>query len=81
MQTRSPNGPKRATLRCCGELSPEEARKQAAKVIDRIKRGLEPFPALVEPELTVAGLAERYMQCYVKVNCREKTQASYRYMI
>ena len=81
VQTRGPNGPKRATLGRYGKLVPEEARKQAAEVIDRIKRGLEPFPAPVEPELTVAGLAERYMKGHVEVNCREKTQASYRYMI
>jgi integrase len=81
VQTRGPNGPKRATLGRYGKLVPDEARKQAAEVIDRIKRGLEPFPAPTEPELTVAGLAERYMQGHVKVNCGEKTRASYRYMI
>ncbi len=81
VQTRGPRGPKRATLGRYGKLTPDEARKQAAEIIDRIKRGLEPFPKPAAPELTVAGLAERYMQGHVKVNCREKTQASYRYMI
>ena len=81
VQTRGPNGPKRVTLGRYGKLVPDEARKQAAEVIDRIKRGLEPFPAPAEPELTVAGLAERYMQDHAKVNCGEKTQASYHYMI
>ena len=81
VQTRGPNGPKRVTLGRYGKLVPDEARKRAAGVIDRIKRGLEPFPAPAEPELTVAGLAERYMEGHVKVNLREKTQASYRYTI
>ncbi len=81
VQTRGPNGPKRATLGRFGKLAPEQARKRAARVIDRIKRGLDPFPAPVEPELTVAGLAERYMQGHVAVNCRAATQASYRYTI
>ena len=81
VQTRGPKGPKRVTLGRYGKLTPDEARKRAAGVIDRIKRGLEPFPAPAEPELTVAGLAERYMEGHVKVNLREKTQASYRYTI
>jgi len=81
VQTRGPHGPKRVTLGRYGDLTPDEARRQAAGVIDRIKRGLAPFPAPVAPELTVAGLAERYMQGHVKVNCREGTQASYRCMI
>ena len=81
VQTRGPNGPKRVTLGRYGNLTADEARKEAAGVIDRIKRGLEPFPTPAEPELTVAGLAERYMEGHVKVNLREKTQASYRYMI
>ena len=74
-------GPRRATLGRHGGLSADQARKQAADVVDRIKRGKDPFPAPAEPELTVAGLAERYMRDHVAVNCREKTQASYRYII
>ena len=81
VQTRGPQGPKRVTLGRYGQLLADNARKQAAEAIDRIKRGLEPFPAPVEPELTVAGLAERYMQGHVAVNCRERTQANYRHII
>ena len=75
------NGPKRATLGRYGKLSPEQARKRAAEVIDRIKRGLPPFPAPSQPELTVAGLAERYLTGHVAVNCRAATLATYRYVI
>ena len=39
VQSRGPWGPKRVTLGRHGEMSCEEARKQAALVIDRIKRG------------------------------------------
>ena len=81
VQTRGPQGPKRVTLGRYGQLLADDARKQAAEAIDRIKRGLEPFPAPVEPELTVAGLAERYMQGHVAVNCRKRTQANYRHII
>lgn len=81
VQTRGPRGPKRITLGRYGQLLADDARKQAAEAIDRIKRGLEPFPAPVEPELTVAGLAERYMEGHVAVNCRERTLASYRHII
>ena len=81
VQSRGPRGPRRATLGHHGGLSADQARKQAADVIDRIKRGKDPFPAPAEPELTVTDLAERYMRGHVAVNCREKTQASYRYII
>ena len=81
VQTRGPQGPKRVTLGRCGQLLADDARKQAAEAIDRIKRGLEPFAEPVEPELTVAGLAERYMQGHVAVNCRKRTQVNYRYVI
>ena len=60
VQTRGPGGPKRVTIGRHGEVSADEARKQAAVIIDRIKRGEDPVPAPPEPELTVAGLAERY---------------------
>ena len=39
MQSRGPSGPKRVTLGLHGDLSADEGRKQAAVVIDRIKRG------------------------------------------
>ena len=62
VQTRGSFGLQCVTLGSYGKLSSDEARKQAAEVVDRIKRGLEPFPAPVEPGLTVVGLAECYMQ-------------------
>ena len=73
VQTRGPGGPKRATVGPAGEISAAEARRQAAVLIDRIKRGQDPAPPEPEPELTVASLAERYMRVHVKVNCRPGT--------
>ena len=52
VQTRGPGGPKRATVGLAGEVSAAEARRQAAVLIDRIKRGQDPAPPEPEPELT-----------------------------
>ena len=81
VQTRGPGGPKRVTIGRHGEVSADEARKQAAVIIDRIKRGEDPVPAPPEPELTVAGLAERYWRAHVAVNCKAKTAALYRIVL
>ena len=74
VQTRGPGGSlKRVTLGVHGDVSPDEARKDAAAVIDRIRRGGEPFPPPEAPEPTVADLADRYMTAHVEMNCRPKT--------
>ncbi len=78
VQSRGPGGPKRVTLGRHGELSADEARKRAAAVIDRIKRGEEPKPGPPEAELTVAGLAERFMRVYAGAHCKPGTVATYR---
>ena len=78
VQTRGPAGPKRVTLGLHGELSTDEARKRAGTVIDRIKRGEAPVPAPPEPEITVAGLAERFMRVHVQVHCKPRTVTTYR---
>ena len=78
VQSRGPAGPKRVTLGRHGDMSTDEARKRAAVVIDRIKRGEDPVPALPEPELTVADLSERFMSTHVKAHCKPRTVATYR---
>ena len=78
VQSRGPTGLKRATLGRHDELATDETRKLAAAVIDRIKRGEDPMSAPPEPELNVAGLAERFMCVHVKVNCKPSTAATYR---
>ena len=72
-QSRAWNGPRRVTLGRHGELAADQARKKAAAVIDRIKRGEDPLPPPPEAALTVAGLAERYMEAHVAVNCNTHT--------
>ena len=78
VQSRGPGGSKRITLGRHGELTVEQARKQAVAVIDRIKRGENPVAAPPEPAFTVADLAERYLEAHVAVNCNAHTQGIYR---
>ena len=78
MQSRGPRGLKRVTIGRHGEISAEQARKDAAVIIDRIKRGEDPVPAPTEPELTVAGLAERYARAHIAVNCKANSARTYR---
>ena len=78
VQTRGPAGPKRATLGRHGEMFARyQARRQAVLAIDRIKRGEDPMPAAPEPELTVTGLAERFLRSHVEVNCSANTTDSF----
>ena len=78
VQSRGPSGPKRITLGLHGDLSADEARKQAAVVIDHIKRGEDPVPVVPETELTVAALAERFMRVHVEAHCKPRTVTTYR---
>ena len=73
VQTRGPAGPKRVTLGRHGAMTADAARRQAATVIDRIKRGEDPFPVAPEPEPTIADLAERFLRAHVEVNCSART--------
>ena len=82
VQTRGPSGgPKRASIGRHGDISAEEARKEAAVVIDRIKRGEDPHPPPPAPEPTVADLAERYIESHVEVNCRPNTVEVFRRVV
>ena len=56
VQSRGLNGLKRVTIGRHGDIAAERARKEAAVIIDRIKRGEAPVPAPPKAELTVAGL-------------------------
>ena len=81
VQSRGPTGPKRMTLGRHGDISTDEARKRAAVIIDRIKRGEAPVPALLEPEFTLSELAERFMRVHVRVHCKPKTIATYQFTL
>ena len=76
-QSRGPNGIKRLSLGRHGEITADEARKQAAAAIARIKQGEDPSARPLKRALTVADLAERYMEGHVKVHCNAHTQGIY----
>ena len=74
VQCRGPAGIRRVSLGPYGELSCGRARRRARAAIDRIKRGEEAGAAAPARALTVAELAERYMEAHVAVNCNAHTQ-------
>ena len=78
VQSRAGGGPRRVTLGTHGEITATQARKRAAQVIDRIKRGEEPAALLPQAGTTVADLAERYMSAHVAQNCNAHTAGIYR---
>ena len=78
VQSRGPAGLTRLSLGRHGDLFAQDARTRAREVIDRIKRGLDPVPAPAAPELTVAGLAERYLRLHVAAHCRANSARLYR---
>ena len=74
VQKRGPAGsPKRVSIGPSTDVTVEEARREAAEIVDRLKRGEEAFPEPPAAEPTVADLAERYMKAHVEVNCRAGT--------
>ncbi len=81
VQSRGPDGPKRVTIGRHGKISAEQARKDAAVLIDRIKRGKPPVPPPPVPAWTVSALAERYMEAHVAVSCRPATIKIYRAVV
>ena len=80
VQSRGPKGSRRVTIGRHGEVTAEQARKQAAGIIDRIKAGEAPLPESEElvREMTVADLAERYLRTHVAVECKPNSALRYR---
>ena len=81
VQSRGPAGLKRVTLGRVGNEPIDKHRREAAVVIDRIKRGEDAIPSKPTPEPTVADLAERCLEKYVAVRCRPRTAKNYRLAI
>ena len=77
VQSRGPRGSKRITVGRHGDISADQARRRAAMMVDRIKRGEDPVPTTPAPELTVADLAERYMRQHVAVHCKPSSAEIY----
>ena len=81
VQSRGPAGLKRITLGRVGNEPIDKHRREAAVVIDRIKRGEVPKPPEPAPEPTVADLAERCLKHHVAVRCKPRTAKNYRMAI
>ena len=81
VQSRGPAGLKRVTLGRVGTETIDERRREAAAVIDRIKRGEDPRPPEPAPEPTVADLAELCLKDHVAVRCKPRTAKNYRLAI
>ena len=81
VQTRTNGKSKRVTVGRHGDISPDEARKNAAKFIARMKAGQSPVEAALEAEPTVADLAERYEREYVAMHCKPNTVKHYGLML
>ena len=78
VQSRGPAGLKWVTLGPYDGISIEERRREAAEVIDRIKRGEEPIPPKPAPKPTVADLAARCLSVDFGVRCKPATVKSYK---
>lgn len=83
VQSRGPYGSRRATLGRHGELTPNQARKRAAKAIARIKAGKDPVAngAGADGAPTVAELARRYLEAHVAVECKASSAVRYRQLL
>ena len=80
-QTRAGGKSRRVTVGRHGEITPDRARKDAAKIISRIKAGLPPFEAAPDSPPTVADLAERFQREHVLVHCKPNTIQHYGLML
>ena len=82
VQSRGPRGSKRITVGRHGTISAEEARRQGAALLTRIKAGEEPGAGPgAEGGPTVAELAEKYLREHVAVRCKPNTVKGYRQVI
>ncbi len=80
-QARAKGRSVRATVGRHGDIAPAEARREAAKLLARIKAGLPPVEPETEPAPTVADLAERYEREYVAMHCKPNTIRHYGLML
>ena len=82
VQTRAFGRSKRVTLGEHGNpLTADQARKDAADVIARIKTGQPAVPPEPAKEPTVAVLAGRYYREHVEMHCKPATVTHYRLML
>ena len=77
VQSRTKGKSVRVTVGRHGVISADEARRRAARIVNRIKAGEDPVPEPLPARLaggpTVADLAARYMEKHVAVRCKAST--------
>ena len=77
VQSRADGKSVRVTVGRHGVITADEARRRAARIVNRIKAGedpiAEPLPARLAGGPTVADLAARYMEEHVAVRCKGST--------
>ena len=81
VQTRCAGRSRRVTVGRHGDLTPDQARKEAGRIIARIKAGEAPIPDPSRPAPKMAELAERYQREHVAMRCRPATVTHYGVML
>ena len=81
VQSRSGGKSRRVTVGRHGDITPEEARKAAVKLIVRIKAGESLVETEPEDPATVGDLAARYLREYVAMHCKPNTAKHYGQMM
>ena len=81
VQARSNGKSRRVAVGRHGDVAPDQARKDAAGIIARIKAGLPPVEEEPAAPPTVADLAERYRREYVAMHCKPNTVKHYGLML
>lgn len=81
VQSRAGGKSRRATVGRHGAIAPDRARKEAARLIARIKAGQPLADAAPEAPPTVADLAGRYLREHVAVHCKPNTVKHYGLMV
>ena len=85
VQSRAGGKSLRVTVGRHGVITADEARRRAARILNRIKAGedpvAEPLPARVAGGPTVADLAARYMEEHVAVRCKGSTAEGIRKLV
>ena len=80
VQSRGEGRSRRITIGRHGAIAVDEARRRAARIIARIKTWEEPA-APAPAEVTLAELAERYLEEHVAVRCKPRTRTLYRAVV
>ena len=81
VQTRAGGKSRQVTVGHHGDIAPDRAHKEAARVIARIKAGLPPVETEPEAPPTVVDLAGRYRREYVAMHCKPNTVKHYGLML